>query len=379
MNFDLSPEQVRLQALARQLADERIRPHAADVDLNERYPDEGLKALSESGFCGLTVAREYGGLAADAVSSVLVTEEIARACASTGALILTYAGGVLSIMAYGSQAQKDKYLAAVAQGKLALSFALTEDHCGSDAAAIASTAEHKGDHWVLNGKKAWIGNAVKADVIVTAVKSDPTARSKGVSTFLVEKGTPGVSIGEIYSKMGARGTIHSEVIFDNARVPDSQLLGEVGRGFAQMMHSLDFVRLLTAAHAVGIAQAAYDEAVAYAKQRETFGQALHRHQAIAFKVADMATDLHAARLMTLHAATELDAGKPIGAQAAMAKLFASEAATRIAHSAVQIHGAWGIKRGSVVERLYREARVTEIWDGTSEIQRNVIARNIFGR
>jgi butyryl-CoA dehydrogenase len=179
--------------------------------------------------------------------------------------------------------------------------------------------------------------------------------------------------------MGARGTIHSEVIFDHARVPASQLLGEVGRGFAQMMHSLDFVRLLTAAHAIGIAQAAYDEAVAYARQRETFGKRLHQHQAIRFMVADMATDLHAARLITLHAAAELDAGKPISTQAAMAKLYASEAATRIAHKAVQIHGAWGIKRGSVVERMYREARVTEIWDGTSEIQRIVIGRSIFGR
>jgi alkylation response protein AidB-like acyl-CoA dehydrogenase len=379
MNFDLNPEQQRLQALARQVAEERIKPYATDVDLNERYPTEGLRALAEAGLCGLTITRDYGGLAADAVSSVLVLEEISRGCTSTGALMLTYGGSVLSIMAYGTPAQKEKYLPGIARGEVSLSFSLTEDHCGSDAAAIRTTAERNGDHWTLNGKKAWTGNAARADVIVTAAKTDPNARGSGVSIFLIEKGTPGVSIGEIYSKTGARGTIHSEVIFDNAQVPAANLLGEVGRGFAQMMHSLDFVRLLTAAHALGIAQAAYDEAVAYAKQREAFGQPLHRHQAISFMVADMATELHAARLITHHAAAELDAGKPVGTQAAMAKLYASEAATRIAHKAQQIHGAWGVKRGSSVERLYRDARVTEIWDGTSEIQRIVIGRSIFGR
>lgn len=379
MNFQLTPEQQRLQALARQVAEEGVQPYAADVDLNERYPEEGLKAMAAAGICGLAVSRDYGGMAADALSSVLVTEEISRACASTGALILTYAGGVLAIQTYGTQAQKEMYLPKIARGELALSFALTEEHCGSDASAIRSTAERKDGYWLLNGKKAWIGNAARADVIVTAVKTDPAARSNSVSSFLVEKDTPGLAIGEIYSKMGARGTIHSELIFDNARVPESQLLGQVGRGFSQMMHSLDFVRLLTAAHALGIAQAAYDEAVAYAKTRETFGQPLHRHQAIAFMAADMATELHAARLVIQHAAAVLDAGGDMSTQAAMAKLYASEAATRIAHKAQQIFGAWGVKRGSAVERHYRDARITEIWDGTSEIQRIVIGRSIFGR
>ncbi len=246
MNFDLNPEQQRLQALARQVAEERIKPYATDVDLNERYPTEGLRALAEAGLCGLTITQDYGGLAADAVSSVLVIEEISRACTSTGALMLTYGGSVLSIMAYGTSAQKEKYLPGIARGEVSLSFSLTEDHCGSDAAAIRSTAERNGDHWTLNGKKAWTGNAARADVIVTAAKTDPNARGSGVSIFLIEKGTPGVSIGEIYSKTGARGTIHSEVIFDNAQVPAANLLGEVGRGFAQMMHSLDFSQCRTA-------------------------------------------------------------------------------------------------------------------------------------
>lgn len=379
MTLSFTPRQRELQALARRIADEDVRPHAADVDLNERYPVEGLAALAKAGFCGISIPREFGGMAADAVAACLVIEEISRGCSSTGALMLTYAGSVLSILAFGTPEQKNKYLPGSATGDIALCFALTEDHCGSDAAAIKSTAVMDGDHWVLNGKKAWIGNAARADAIVVAVKTDPAAGGKGVSTFLVDKGTPGVSIGEVYSKMGARGTIHSEVLFENARVPKSQLLGQVGRGFSQMMHSLDFIRLVTAAHALGIAQAAYDEAVAYARSRETFGQPLHKHQAIAFGVADMATELHAARLITLNAAAELDDGQKVATQAAMAKLYASEVATRIAHKAVQIHGAWGVKKGSVVERMYREARVTEIWDGSSEIQRLIIARSIFGR
>jgi len=379
MNFELTAEQAQLQALARQVAEEGVKPFATDVDLDERYPEEGLKALADAGLCGLTIDKQYGGLAADSVTSVLVVEEISKACASTGALMLTYGGIVLSIMAFGIEEQKRKYLPKVASGDLSLSFALTEKHCGSDAAAIKTHATLQGDHWIIQGEKAWIGNAARADIIVIAVKTDPDTGGKGVSSFLVEKGTPGVAIGEIYSKMGARGTVHSDLIFDQAKVPASQLLGTPGKGFSQMMHSLDFVRLLTAAHALGIAQAAYEAAVAYAKERETFGQPLFRHQSIAFTVADMATTLHAARLITLHAAAELDAGKTIGAQAAMAKLYCSEVATKVAHQAQQIHGAWGVKRGSLVERLYREARITEIWDGTSEIQRLVIGRTIFGR
>ncbi len=379
MNLSLTPEQQQIQIRAQAIANEQLRPHAHDVDFRERYPDEGLQALIDSGFCGLTVPREYGGMQADAISSCLIVEALAHACPSTAALLLTWAGGVMSIAGFGTPEQKSRYLPGIARGELTLSFALTEEHCGSDASAIRSTAVRDGDGWRLNGRKAWIGNLGRADLTVTAVKTDPDGGAKGVSSFVIEKGTPGFRVGEIYSKLGARGTVHGELILDDVRVPSTQLLGEVGRGFAQMMHSLDFVRLLTAAHAIGIAQSAYDAAVAYAKQRSSFGQPLHRHQSIAFGAADMATDLHAARLITLQAAAQLDAGHSIGTQAAMAKLYASEMATRVTHRALQIHGAWGAKKGSVVEQMYREARVTEIWDGTSEIQRLVISRGIFGR
>ncbi|HSV45721.1 MAG TPA: acyl-CoA dehydrogenase family protein [Ramlibacter sp.] len=368
-----------LVARARALADERIRPHAADVDMRERYPEEGLAALAAAGLCGLSVPKAYGGLDADARTACHVIEEISRGCASTGALMLTYAGSTLALVHYASADMRDRYLPGVATGQLSLGFALTERHCGSDAAAIRASAVREGDGWVLNGDKAWIGNAARADLIVVAVKTDPAAGGKGMSSFLVPRGTPGVEIGEIYSKMGARGTVHSDLHLRNVRLGPAHLLGRENQGFAQMMHSLDYVRLVTAAHATGIARAAYDEAVRYVRERETFGQPLSRHQALAFMVADMATELHAARLVMLDAARCLDAGQKVGAQAAMAKLVATETATRIAHRAVQIHGAWGVKVGSVVERAYRDARVTEIWDGTSEIQRLIIARSILGR
>lgn len=369
----------RLVTLSRQISAEVLRPAAAAVDIDERYPQEGYDALASSGLLGLNVPKAYGGLEADAVTSCRVVEELAAGCASAAALLLTWAGGVMALEGFGSEDQKQSYLPRIARGELGLSFALTERHCGSDAAAIRSTAIRTPTGWTLNGEKCWIGNAVRADLIVTAVKTDPAAGAKGITSFLVEKGTPGLRIGDVYSKLGGRGTVHSDVHFDSVDVPDGQVLGQVGRGFVQMMHSLDFVRLLTAAHAIGVARAAYDAAVDWASTREAFGEPLHRRQAIAFMVADMATDLHAARLITLDAATKLDRGETLGSEAAMAKLFASEAATRISHKALQIHGAWGCMKGSVVERMYREARITEVWDGTSEIQRLVIARGIFGR
>jgi len=379
LDLNLSAELQTVRERARGIAETRLRPHAHDVDFNERFPVEGLQALVDAGYCGLTVPREYGGMQADASSACLIVEELARGCPSTAALLLTWAGGVMSIVHYGTAAQKDKWLPGVVRGEIKLSFALTEEHCGSDAAAIRSTAVRDGDGWRLNGKKVWIGNLGRADLTVVSVKTDPDAGSKGVSSFAVAKGTPGFDAGEIYSKLGARGTVHGEILLNNAYVPGDALLGSVGKGFSQMMHSLDMVRLLTAAHAIGIAQAAYDEAIEYAKTRTAFGQPLHKHQALAFMGADMQVDLHAARLVTLNAAQQLDAGQSIGTQAAMAKLVASEMATRVTHKAMQIFGAWGTKKGSVVEQMYREARITEIWDGSSEIQRLIIARGIFGR
>jgi alkylation response protein AidB-like acyl-CoA dehydrogenase len=376
MAKDTAPDLVNL---ARELAQTTLREHAAAVDIDERFPIEAYDALARTGLLALNVPRAFGGHQADAVTSCKVVEELAVGCASTAALMLTWAGGIMAIDAFGTDAQKQKYLPGVAAGTIGLSFALTERHCGSDASAITSSAVRDGDDWVLNGEKCWIGNAARADVIVVAVKTDPAAGSKGITSFMIERGTPGLRIGEIYSKLGGRGTVHSDVHLENLRVPDSQRLGEVGRGFMQMMHSLDFVRLLTAAHAIGVARAAYEAGVEWAKSRHAFGEPLHKRQAIAFMVADMATDLHASRLITHDAARTLDAGGKLTTEAAMAKLYTSEAATRISHKALQIHGAWGCKKGSVVERAYRDARVTEVWDGTSEIQRLVISRGVFGR
>jgi len=362
-----------------QEATRKIAPYAAAVDAEERFPVEGHAALREAGLLGLSVAREYGGLGANARTACLVVEEIAAACASTAALLLTWAGPVTGLQDFGTEEQKKRYLPAIAEGTCALSFALTEDHCGSDAGALTTTAVRDGNYYILNGKKAWIGNAINADVTLVAAKTDPTQNARGVTSFLVEKGTPGVSVQDMYSKMGCRGTRHGDLVLDNARVPATQILGEPGRGLAQMLHSLDYIRLMTAAHALGIARSAYEALEDYARNRTTFGVPLYKHQALAFRIADCATQLHASRLIILHAADELDQGVEIGAKAAMAKLHATETATSVAHAAVQIHGAWGVKRGNAAERAYRDARVTEIWDGTSEIQRLVIARSIFGR
>lgn len=364
---------------ARALADGPLAAHAADVDQRERYPNEGLAAIAEAGLCGMSVPAEYGGIALDAVTAVAVVEELARGCPATGALMLTWGGSVLSILEYGTAAQRDKWLPGIAAGKLGLSFALTEPGAGSDAAAISATATRTDDGWELNGTKCWIGNAARADVIVAAVKTDPAAGARGITSFLVEKGTPGVEVSKPYPKMGVRGTVHSDVTFTSAKLPADALLGQIGQGFSQMMHSLDFLRLLTASHAVGIGQSALEAAIAYAAERQTFGQPLHRHQGMGFMIADMATRLHAARLMVRDAAQALDTGKRVPTEAAMAKVFATEAATFVAHGAVQVHGGNGCLSGSTAERAYRDARVTEIWDGTSEIQRLVIGRAIFGR
>ncbi|MBD0416761.1 acyl-CoA dehydrogenase family protein [Oryzicola mucosus] len=353
--------------------------YATEVDIEERFPEEALAALSEEGLLGLAVPKEYGGLGANSRTASLVVEEVAAACASTGAILLTWAGPITGLVDFGTSEQKSKYLPEIAAGRCKLSFALTEEHCGSDAGAITTTAVLDGDHYVLDGKKAWIGNAINADLTLVAAKTDPTARAKGVSSFLVENGTAGLAVEEIYSKMGARGTKHGDLVLRAVRVPRAQLLGQEGRGLAQMLQSLDYIRLMTAAHALGIARSAYEAAVGYAKTREVFGSRLHKNQAISFLIADCATQLHASRLIMLDAAADLDAGKSIGAKAAMAKLHSSEIATRIAHASVQVHGAWGLKKGNAAERAYRDARITEVWDGTSEIQKLIIAREIFGR
>lgn len=369
----------QLKSRAQNIARNVLRPHAEDVDQRERYPEEGLQALIETGICGLTVPRTYGGLEVDARTAVDIVETLAWGCPSTAALMLTWGGSVLSIAEYGTEAQKARILPGVANGSVSLSFALTEPQAGSDASAITASAVRDGGGWRLDGRKVWIGNAARASIIVCAVKTDPALGAKGISCFLIERGTAGVSVPEIYSKMGARGTIHGDLLLEDVRLPAEALLGQEGNGFEQMMHSLDFVRLITAAHAIGIAQAAYDAAVERARERTAFGKPIGQHQAIGFKIADMAVDIHAARAIVHAAADALDRGDKIPQEAAMAKLFATEAATRVAHAALQIFGAEGCRSGSIVERMYREARITEVWDGTSEIQRLVIARRILGR
>lgn len=379
MNLDLDPVQLEMQALARRLAEKQLKPRAEEVDRTAEYPWDHVQAMAQLGFCGLSIPEEYGGVNAGALTMCLVVEEVARGCPSTAAILMAYVLGVISIIRFGTPEQKRKYLPDIAGGKKGICVAITESHAGSDVAAIRSTARSKGDKWVLNGVKSLIGNVGPADLCVVAVKTDPVAGHKGISTFLIEKGTPGLRVGRIEEKMSMRGTVTGELVMEDVTVLGDHVLGEVGSGFKNIMKSLDLGRLAAAAQAIGIAQAAYEEAVRYSQDRTAFGMQLAQHQSIAFKIADMATQVHAARVMLHHACALFDAGKPHSKEASMVKLFASEAATRVTHSAQQVFGGWGIIKGNVVERLYRDARVTEIYEGTSEIQRMVISRHILGR
>lgn len=378
MDTELSREHQELRETARKLADSQLRPRADEVDRQGDYPWDHLHAMAQLGFCGLSIPTEYGGSAADALSLIVVTEEIARGCASAAAILMAFVVGAGTIVEAGSEEQKQRYLPSVARGERGICFAVTEPHAGSDVAAIRSVATRSGDDWVLNGNKALIGNVGPAEICVVALKTAPDAGHRGISVFVVEKGTPGLRVGHIEDKMGLRGTVTGELLLEDVRVPADALLGEPGGGFKYLMRSLNVARLTAAAQAIGIAQAAFEEALQYSQQRVTFGKPLAKHQAIRFALADMATEIQAARSLVYQACRLHDRGLPFVKEAAMAKLFASEMANRVAHKALQTHGGYGYIKGYAVERLYREARITEIYEGASEIQRMIIAGKIIG-
>jgi butyryl-CoA dehydrogenase len=373
----LTPTQQKFRDAARKLADERLSRDAARIDKEAAFPEAGLRAMAELGLCGMSVPEEYGGSDLDALTICLVTEELARGCPSTAAVLMAYVIGIQPLVQFGTSAQKRAYLPDLAKAKRSICFAVSEAHTGSDVSAISTTAERRGDRWILNGTKCLIGNAVGAHLCVLAAKTDPSAGHKGVSVFIVETTSPGYSVSAVYEKMGMRGTTTGELTLKNVEVPDTAILGEVGKGSGYLLKTLDLARLTLAAEAIGLAQAALEEAVAYAKQRITFGKPIAQYQGIQFMIADMATSVHAARTM-LHDACALQArNEPFSLEAAMVKLFASEMAGRVADNALQIHGGWGLVDRSKVERLYRDARYTRVWEGTSEIQRLIISRSVL--
>ena len=374
MDFTPSEDQLAVQKTAREFATHEVLPKAAAIDKEHRHPAELVKRMAELGFLGIAIPDHLGGSGMDNISYALAMEEIARACAST-AVIMSVNNSLVCdpIYRFGTPAQHDQFLKPLASGKLLGCFALSEPEAGSDAAAQKTTAVKDGNDWIINGTKNWITNGPVADVCVLFTMNDKAAGHKGITAFILPMKTKGVRCGPPDDKLGIRGSKSSQIYLDEVRLPHDAILGEVGGGFKVAMSTLDGGRIGIAAQALGIARAALEDALAYAQQRRTMGKAIIQHQAIAFKLADMATEIDAARLLTLRAAYLKDHKQSFGKEAAMAKLYASDVANRAAREAIQIFGGNGYVTEFPVERHFRDAKITEIYEGTSEIQRLVIA------
>ncbi len=378
MDFQLSEDQRLVRDTARAFAEEQVRPLAAKIDAEARFPTETMGKLAELGFLGIFAPPEYGGAGLDYLSYTLVVEEISRVCAATGVIVSAHNSlACFPLMQFGTEQQKERFLLPLAKGEALGAFALTEPEAGSDAASQKTVAVDDGDAFVLNGSKIFITNATVAKVFLVFCLTDPPAGVRGITCLIVERDAPGFSIGKKEETLGIRGSGACSLHFDSVRVPKDQVLGEPNRGFRVAMTTLDAGRIGIAAQAVGIIQAALDESVRYSKERKQFGKSISSFQALQWMIADTSTELAAARWLTYRAAALKDAGEAYTLEAAQAKLFASEMATRAAHRAMQIHGGYGYTREFVVERLYRDARITEIYEGTSEIQRLVIASQVL--
>jgi alkylation response protein AidB-like acyl-CoA dehydrogenase len=379
MNFALTPEQQEVRALAREFAEREVAPVIHHFDETQEFPHEIFAKLAATGLLGALVPEEYGGAALDYVSYALAVEELNRVDASVG--ITMWAHNSLCtnhIALFGSPEQKARYLPRLARGEVLGAWGLTEPGSGSDAAAMRTRAVADGDHFVLNGSKAFITNAGVSEVAVVMAVTDPARGNKGISAFILDRGTPGFSAGKPYRKLGLHASNTAELHFDNVRVPATALCGERDRGFTNTMQVLEGGRVAMAAMGVGIAQGALDEAVKYMKQRSAFGRTLAEFNGLQGMIAEIGTEVEAARLLTLRAASLKDAGRPAKVAASMAKVFASEVAMKAATKALQIHGGAGYITEFPIEKIFRDAKLTEIGEGTSEIQRMVIAREILG-
>jgi butyryl-CoA dehydrogenase len=378
VDLTLTPEQTLIRNTARDLANKEIAPRAAEIDKQHRFPREVVAKLSELGLMGVAIPQEWGGAGMDTVSYALALEEISRACASTGVIMSVNNSLVCDpILRFGTEAQKKTWLVPLASGKKLGSFALSEPEAGSDAAALKTVARRDGDRYVLNGTKNFITNGPVADLVVLLANTQPGAGHAGISAFLLDVKTPGLTFGPPDDKLGIRGAPSAQLFLTDVVVPADTLLGEPGTGFKVAMSTLDGGRIGIASQALGIARAAFEAATRYAKQRKTFGQPIAEHQAIQFKLADMCTEIDAARLLIWKAASRKDAKVRFSTEASMAKLFASEMANRVAKEAVQVFGGYGYLSDFPVERHFRDAKITEIYEGTSEIQRLVIASAVL--
>ncbi|MXZ13780.1 MAG: acyl-CoA dehydrogenase [Candidatus Dadabacteria bacterium] len=373
----LTQEQRLIKNLVSEFAEKEIKPVASEIDKTSTFPSEIVEKLFDLGFMGHFIEERYGGSGLDHLSYVIAIEEISRACASTGTIVMAHNSlACAPIIDFGTEEQKEEYLPRLSRGAIGC-FALSEPESGSDAAAIKTSAVKKGGIYILNGTKSWVTNGHEAKVAVVFAKTDKTKRSGGITAFIIDLDAPGISLGKSESKLGIKGTSTSQIVFENCEVPTSRVLGKEGEGFKVAMKTLDAGRIGVAAQAVGIAQAVLDSSTRYSQEREAFGKKISDFQGIQFMLADMATRIEASRLLTCKAALMKDRGEKYAKHSSMAKLYASETAMWVATKGIQVHGGNGYTTDYPVERHFRDAKITEIYEGTSEIQRIVIARQVL--
>ena len=379
MNFELTNDQKMLQSEVRKFAENELAPLAPEIDISGEFPKESIKKLAELGLLGIFVPEKYGGSEFDYVSLAIAVEEISRACASTGVIVaVNNSLCAYPIMQFGTEEQKQKYLPLICSGEKIGAIGITEPNAGSDVAAMETTAVMEGDHYILNGTKRFITNAGEAGIFVVFAYTNKELKHKGISAFIVERDTPGFSLGKHEDLMGIRATANCELIYEDCKIPKENLLGEEGQGFYICMNTLDVSRIDIGAQAVGISQAALDEAVKYSKERVAFGKPICKFEMIQNMLAEMATQIHAARMLVYYAAWCKDAGiKRFSKEAAMAKYYAANISVDVTRKAVQIFGGYGYSKDYTVERLYRDAKILELYEGTSEIQKVVIASELL--
>ncbi len=378
MNFNLTKTQELFRQMIREFAEKEIKPIAAEIDAQERFPLESVEKMAKLGIMGIPIPTEYGGAGGDNIMYSIAIEELSRACATTGLIVSAHTSlCVVPILEFGNEEQKRRYLPKLTSGEWIGAFGLTEPNAGTDSSSQQTTALLDGEEWVLNGSKIFITNAGRAHVYIIIAMTDKSQGNRGISAFIVESGTPGFEVGKEELKLGIRGSSTAELIFTNCRIPKGNLLGKVGGGFPIAMKTLDGGRIGIAAQALGIAQGAMDETVKYTKERKQFGKAISQFQNTQFQMADLQTKVEASRLLVRKAAFNKDQGVPYSTDAAMAKLFAAETAMEVTTKAVQFHGGYGYTREYPVERMMRDAKITEIYEGTSEVQKMVIAAKLF--
>src|SRR5512142_2217818 len=380
MDFQLSEEHLLIQQTVREFAEKEVAPRADEIDATDQFPADLFHRMAELGILGIPFAEAYGGAGGDYISLLIALEEIARASGSLAIILDAHTSLCCEpINLFGTEAQKQKYLVPLIKGEKIGAFGLTEPNAGSDAGSTRTRASRDGKEWVLNGEKMFITNGSLADVLVVTARTDPEKGTHGISAFILEKGTPGFHTGRDEKKMGLKGSVTSQLFFEDCRIPAENLLGTENEGFKQFLTTLDAGRLAISAMAVGLAQGAFERAVAYSRERQQFGQPIAKFEGVQWMIAEMATDIETSRLMVYRAAWRKSQGKPFTKEAAMAKMASTEASERVCYKAIQVHGGYGYVRDYAVERMYRDQRLCAIGEGTNEIQRLVISKNVLGK